>query len=528
MTNNLNKIKHIVVLMLENRGFDNMAGWIYADQQNKIDPGKVIPPGSEPTYNGLLNQNNQGYDNTKWCPENNQAGAKKLYAQYGTTKSTFHSQYRLPAMDPHEEFNHMTYQVFGPQSYDPHCDSPLPDPVTEQPPYGTPATMQGFAIDYATTIGEKHNAAEIMECYSPDQANITAQLAKAYAISDDYYASCPTQTYPNRAFMAAGTSGGRVNNPDFHHEPTDPTIFNVLLDAQLESNSDDEDYSWCIYHSDFSLTKEHTGLLYNLPKDYHGSAFQSINSFYDACDPDKPGKLPAYSFLEPHYLPVLFDIKGANSNHPPGFISSGEKLVYDVYNALSGSEFWQDTLLIINYDEHGGCYDHQPPPWGATPPDSASDPSTYPDAQGFRFDRFGVRVPMMMISPWVDTGVVFRSQAEKPVLDHTSILATILDWKSIDRSKLPSKRVQAACSLAHVITGDGSTPNVTLQPPAGDDDPVVAEPDAPLTSLQRGIVYSLAISFQGSDYAEQSYQDVRTLKQFNDFYQKISSSDGTS
>lgn len=524
MSSKASKIKHIVVLMLENRGFDNMAGWIYADQQNEISPEKIIPPESKPIFNGLLNQHNQGYDDTKWCPASKAPNAEKLYAQYGTSSGLLHSQFRLPAMDPQEGFDHMTYQVFGPKAYDSNSKALLPNPVETQPPYNTPPSMKGFAIDYATTLGERHNAAEIMECYSPTQANITAQLAKAYAISDDYYASCPTQTYPNRAFMAAGTSGGRVNNTDFHHEPTEPTIFNALYNAEQKAKQngcDDQDYSWNVYYSDYSLTKQHTGVMHNLPNSYSGDGFQPISSFYDACDPSKPESLPAYSFLEPHYLPTLrHGIKGANSNHPPGYISSGEQLLYDVYNALSASDSWADTLLIVNYDEHGGCYDHQPPPWGAASPDKASNPSKYPDAQGFNFDRFGVRVPMMMISPWVDSGIVFRGQTDQPPLDHTSILATILDWKSIDRDTLLSKRVQEACNLDHVLNDHGKSKKITLKPPAGTGSNEALPGDFPLTDLQRGIVYSLAKSFGGSDYAQSSFEEVRTLDQFREFLEK--------
>ncbi len=493
----LNNIKHIVVLMLENRGFDNMAGWIYANQLNRLNPGQIIPADSRPIFDGLLNQNNQGHDDTKWCPSSSGSGSQKLYAQYGTKAGATYNEFKLPPSDPHEEFNHMTAQLFGP-GY-----------LNRQPAINTVPAMQGFAIDYESVALEKHHGQEIMECYSPAQANVTAQLAKAYAISDAYFASCPTQTYPNRAFMAAGTSEGLVNNDTYNKNiPQAPTIFNALYNAERVSNGN-EDYSWGVYYSDYSITELKMGAIQQIPEAERKQRFQKIDAFYSACN---NGQLPAYSFLEPHYLPFT-----CNSNHPPFHINYGEQLLYQVYNSLIESPCWQNTLFIVNYDEHGGCYDHAHPPWGAMSPDKASNPSQYPDAQGFSFNRFGVRVPMLMMSPWVNSGIVFRGQNSGPALDHTSILATILDWKSINRDALSSNRVQAAQNLGYVLNSNGSTPAVKINPAASTSDVLQLPGDLPLTSLQRGIVYSLAEQANGSTYAEQSFTNVKTLDQLQSF-----------
>lgn len=499
----ISDIKYIVVLMLENRGFDNMAGWIYADKQNKLNPGQVIPTGSRQSFSGLLNQNNQGYDDTKWCPSSTQTDAQKLYARYGTKAALTYNEFRVPPSDPHEEFNHMTAQLFGPEY------------LSKQPPTKTKPLMQGFAIDYETVFLEKNHGQEIMECYSPDQANVTAQLAKAFSISDAYFASCPTQTYPNRAFMAAGTSEGLVNNSTYNKNiPQAPTIFNVLYNAERAGGSD-EDYSWGVYYSDYSITELKMGAINTIPESIRKRRFiKNLDNFYTTCS---EGKLPAYSFLEPHYFPFT-----CNSNHPPFHINYGEQLLYQVYNSLIASPCWKDTLFIVNYDEHGGCYDHVPPPWGAISPDKDSDPSRYPDAQEFRFDRFGVRVPMLMISPWVKSGTVFRGQAKGPPLDHTSILATILDWKALSRATLHSKRIQAAQNLDYVLTGNGKTPAVKIQPAASTDQEHTLPGDLPLTSLQRGIVYSLAEQADGSNYAQQSFDEVRTLDQLHMFLNDLS------
>ena len=158
------------------------------------------------------------------------------------------------------------------------------------------------------------------------------------------------------------------------------------------------------------------------------------------------------------------------------------------------------------------------PPWNAESPDQASNPSKYPDAQGFKFNRFGVRVPMMMMSPWVDSGIVFRGETTGPPLDHTSILATVLDWKSLDRNKLDSKRVAKAQNLEFILNETGDTPAADLTDvivPTPKTDPLPG--DFPITDLQRGIVYSLAEEKGGKEAAEAAYKKVKTLDELEAF-----------
>jgi phospholipase C len=118
---------------------------------------------------------------------------------------------------------------------------------------------------------------------------------------------------------------------------------------------------------------------------------------------------------------------------------------------------------VITFDEHGGCYDHMEPP-AATPPDTASNPGE----EGFRFDRYGVRVPTVLVSPYIEAGTVFRSPTAVPY-DHTSILATLRDWLQIPAEKmLASERVKKAPTLGNVLTR--STPRLEL--------PVIAPTEA--------------------------------------------------
>jgi phospholipase C len=152
----------------------------------------------------------------------------------------------------------------------------------------------------------------------------------------------------------------------------------------------------------------------------------------------------------------------------------GEDFLLRVWKAVSGGKSWSSTLLIITFDEHGGCYDHvEPPP--AEPPDAQSNPGE----QTFRFDRFGVRVPTVLVSPYIEAGTVFRSPTNVPY-DHTSILATIRDWLQIPKEKmLKSARIERAPTFENILTC--SAPRVDL--------PIIAQtsaagkPAAPLIAM---------------------------------------------
>ena len=209
-------VRHLVVLMLENRSFDNMVGYVYAAEES-CPPINIPQPadGSQATYDGLRKP---AADSDFWNPSNASffedpsAAPDKILATEGVT------DFRMPIPDPGEEFIHMTAQLFGPK-------------VTS-PKQSDPHQMKGFALDYGSL--ENRNAANIMQCYSAAQVPVITALARAYAISDRWYASSPTQTWPNRAFVHLGTSLGKVNNAPndpFHYDV--PTIFNVLEELKF-------------------------------------------------------------------------------------------------------------------------------------------------------------------------------------------------------------------------------------------------------------------------------------------------------
>jgi phospholipase C len=208
------------------------------------------------------------------------------------------------------------------------------------------------------------------------------------------------------------------------------SIFGLMSDHSL---------AWKIYGYDQEpLTRK------NFP-DTTNAPDTNFGPFNDFTADAAAGTLPAYSFQEQSWGPT------GNSEHPIYDVALGELLIHDVYYALRGGPGWNQTLLIISYDEHGGCYDHVPPPSGATPPDDS------PGEYGFDFTRFGVRVPAVLVSPLIAVGTVYRVPADTMPLDHTSVLKT----------------VETRWGLPSLTRRDAAAPDVggalTLQTPRTDD-----------------------------------------------------------
>ncbi len=422
MSKILPQIQNIVVVMFENRSLDNLCGWLYSKPGPQ--PSLYLPAGSPASYDGLSlglwNPSNADYFDGQ--------PPTKVMIQQGT------DNYQVPHPNAHETFDHVNVQCYGPKG--PSANPQWP--------------MQGFVLDYATT--KPPNVAEIMQAYSPAQFPVLSALAQNYAISDAWFCSVPSETIPNRAFLHSGTSNGNVVNGELDGDVPDPldfagpTIFNVL----------DPIASWRVYSDALlapSLTRTFAPNLWDHRFD---SCFQGFDAFLNDC---AKNSLPQYSFVEPRF------VLDPNDQHPPHDVSAGEQFLFRVWQAVSQSPAWNNILLVIMYDEHGGCYDHVLPPAGATPPDAASNPGK----QGFRFDRFGVRVPVIVVSPYVQAGTVFRSNTSTPY-DHTSILATLRDWLDIPNSPgatmLTSARIKAAPTLEQVLTlASARVDKPTIAPP---------------------------------------------------------------
>jgi phospholipase C len=351
----LSKIEHVVVLMLENRSFDNLLG-------------KLYPASAD--FDGLTgNESNP-----------NGSSAVKVWNRPGTDAATM----TIPTPDPGELWTDINSQLFS-----------VADPGSETTP-----GMSGFVANYLaqTTPGHVYAPETIMHHFMPEQVPVISMLARRFGVCDRWFASAPCQTWPNRFFIHTGTANGYENNSPLRFPFPYPmmTIFNRLEDAGKD---------WRIYFHDIPQTKTLAKLLLLAGK------FQFFGRFRDDA---RTGNLPAYSFIEPRYFTLFSQLP--NDQHPPHNATLGEQLIAEVYNSLRSGAAWKSTLLVIVYDEHGGCYDHVPPP-------PAVPPSTTPTSP-FNFDRYGVRVPAVIVSPFVKPGTIVRAPGSVP-FDHTSVIATL-------------------------------------------------------------------------------------------------------
>jgi phospholipase C len=397
--NSLGKIKHIVVLMLENRSFDSMLGWLYQDEKQREDQPKFEGLTFN-LWNPLDNIDTDGNRFIEKVPV--EMNGQKKYKGANEIKNPV--DYTLPHPDPGEGFRDTNYQLYG--VYDVDAVYP-PEPVN----IGFVNNYQNAMLYGTYSFGDAPtDPRAIMKCFTAQQTPVLSQLAKSFAVCDQYYCSVPSQTLPNRDFVHAATSTGYVNNKP-NADCNAKTIFNQLQDAV---DAGRKDLSWAVYSgtSDgkpFSLTR---AIMTQLVDQKFDANFKTLANFSkDAA----AGKLASYTFIEPQ-----FSGPGQNDQHPPTDIRSGEKLIADIYNGLVKSPQWQETLLVITYDEHGGCYDHVAPPNGAKNPDE----NNAAGQMGFMFNRFGIRVPAVLVSPYIEAGTIFRSPSW-PSFDHTSIIKTV-------------------------------------------------------------------------------------------------------
>jgi len=273
--------------------------------------------------------------------------------------------------------------------------------------------MDGFVRSVAST--------QPMGYYTPEVLPFAYSLASTFTVANRWFASAPCQTIPNRRFLLAGTAFGAIATDVptlFDGSPPNGTIFDRLNAHGI---------GWPNYFTDLPATIVIPSIV-----ERHFTHLRPIERFYEDC---ANGSLPAVSFVDAEAgvlaftgqllakLPVLSEIGARLETHgtseeDPQDLRHGERWAHRVIDAVLRSPLWPRTLLLYTYDEHGGYYDHVPPP-PAIPPDSIPPKLAATDAPG-GYDIYGLRVPAVVVSPHSKPGAV-----TDVVHDHTSVLATI-------------------------------------------------------------------------------------------------------
>lgn len=455
------QFSHVVVLMFENRSFDTFLGMV---------PGTDGPAG----------HTNPVPDQATHKP----AGPPVIAAWPTTTGAT-------PVEDPGEEYQHVNTQLWN--TIDPAGNWAKDYKAMAAPynlPSGTPLptpTMDGFVTDFISNWTATHNGTqptvdqyrEIMAYFDEQTLPNFHTLAREFAVFDHWFCAVPSQTMPNRSFFNAASSSGFVVNEPYTQFPlhnTAKTIFTHLSD---------HGQTWGVFYDwreAYSLTK----IIHQRDLGTWFRTFHYMEDFYHRV---RTGTLPTYSFVEPRMLTFH------NDAHPPASVVPADALVGEVYQAIRNSTSttgsnWQNTLLIITFDEHGGTWDHVPPPGGtiATPPGPETE--QMPFQYGFPFDRLGVRVPTIVVSPYIERGTVVSAQ-----YTHTSVIRTICQQWGL--TNLTNRDLHSP-DLGPVLTRtqprdrsslpDLSSSTSTLATSAG-----AWNLDAPLNDLQRTVVNCVGV-----------------------------------
>jgi phospholipase C len=391
---------HIVVVMMENHSFDNLLGALSRHGVPKADGLSFSAAGVA----------------ANWNPGTADTGARVYSFPFANT---------VQGGGVAQDWNATHQQVDG-------------------------GRMDGFV--------RSTDSAQPMGYYTPAVLPFAYSLAKSFTVANRWFCSAPCQTYPNRRFLMAGTAYGNISTDT--SSLSDPAPPNGTIFDRMHAYG----VSWRNYFTDLPQT----GIIPTVIEKYPTNIVP-IAAFFADC---ALGTLPSVSFVDPEFgaagelgsaltsaqLPVLDEV-GADvsalggDQEDPQDMYYGEEWAFNILQAVTRSPAWPRTLLIYTYDEHGGYYDHVPPP-AAIAPDSIPPELTAGDVPG-GYNVYGPRVPAIVASPYSKPGAVTNV-----VHDHTSVLATIeAKWN------LPALTYRDANAATVMDFLNLSSPPALLEPP---------------------------------------------------------------
>ena len=362
-------IEHIFVLMLENRSFDHTLGWSAIDGTDAFT--------NTPTR----------IDGLTGAESNTFAGQPYRVTRFADN---------VMPLDPHHEFTDILCQLSGPGVKYP-AGGPYP-----------PIDNSGFVASYVASGGTA-NPAEIMKCYDPGQLPVLNALAREFVVCDNWHASLPGPTWPNRLFAHGASSGGLDHSPTTLEIVEWETINHLALPSgSIFDALNAKGIKRRLYAGDdFPMVASLQNLSLNDIRPYASFGNDLTEGPFDY----------SYIFIEPSY-DVLHDYRAGTSQHPLADVVRGEALIKATYEAIRNSSIWNSSLLIITWDENGGFYDHAIPPAAIAPGDTTLPAKS--NRNGFTFEQYGPRVPAVIVSPLIP-----GNRIDKRLYDHASIPATV-------------------------------------------------------------------------------------------------------
>lgn len=419
-------IDHVFVLMLENHSFDHLLGFSGITGTDAVT-------GRPTAVNGLTGSETNSWNGTAYQAKRGAA-------------------YAMPA-DPGHEFPDVLLQLTG---------KGLPFDGTKPYP---PIHNSGFVNDYIN--GPKGQGQAIMNFFTPEQLPVLHALASEFTVCDNWFSSLPGPTCPNRFFVHAGTSGG------LDHSPTSRQIleWETLQGIKFEHGTVFDQLK-IRYNDGFQIYRGQgfpTDVFPNVAQ-LRGITSVQAKPFGDfKADVNDPSYPYAYTFIEPSYGNVLGNTyKGGTSMHPMDDATGGERLIKETYEAIRQSPHWPKSLLIVIWDEHGGFYDHVPPPPAIAPGDQPVSGTI--NQYGFDFRQYGVRVPAVIVSPMIPKNVI-----DHRLYDHSSVPRTLQDVFGIEPMTQRDKHANSLFPLTLLLQEARTDAPLTLPEPADSNLPVVAE-----------------------------------------------------
>jgi phospholipase C len=444
--------EHFIVLMLENRSFDHLFGY--------LGKGDGLPKGGATNYLKPTNSKSEAFSSRKG------------------------GDYTAIGQGPSHSLKQTNEQLFG-------QTKPTPAVSAKPPP------LNGFVASFkeALTYDLKRQPTsselqQVMNCFDPVQLPVLSTLAQSFVLCDRWFADVPGPTMPNRAFVHAATSQGYTYNADWKPKFNCKTLYD-----RINAN---KSLSWRSYYHDQDDILE---LYPYLEKDETNHVQFEGNLVSDVAG----DKLATYSFITPAFLNS--PQHPTNSMHAPADVRPAEKLVADVYSALrSQPDVWKKTLLIVVFDEHGGYYDHVPPP-ATVSPDGIAGRMDQSFLVPFDFKRLGLRVPAILISPWFKAGV------DSTVYSHSTIPGSIIDALKLPGGFLTKRDAKANKLTAKYLIDDGKRTWRTDAPDV--EAPVQPQPVDPMArEVLDGTVHLDPHPDQRNTLRTKDIQDPAQAKQF--------------